>query len=141
MAARITWTLFRLNDMDAFESIISTLLAREGFWVRTSYKVELTKPDKREIGRPSSPRWEIDVLAYRPQDNVLQIVECKSYLDSRGVTFKGLDPDTGGSSRYKLFNEPNTRKVVFRRLVQQLSAAKSIRPDPDIKLCLSLIHI
>jgi len=127
--------------MDAFESVIATILDRDGFWVRTSYKVALTKAEKREINRPSSPRWELDVVAYRPLDNVLWIVECKSYLDSRGVSFKGLDPDTGGSSRYKLFNEPNTRAVVFRRLIQQLTESKSIRPDPDIKLCLAAGNI
>lgn len=123
--------------MDAFESVIATILDRDGFWVRTSYKVALTKAEKREIDRPSSPRWELDVVAYRPADNLLWIVECKSYLDSRGVAFKGLDPETGGSSRYKLFNESNTRTVVFRRLIQQLTDSKSIRPDPDIKLCLA----
>lgn len=48
--------------MDAFESVVATILEREGFWVRTSFKVRLTKDDKHAINRPSSPRWEIDVL-------------------------------------------------------------------------------
>jgi len=123
--------------MDAFESIIATILDRDGFWVRTSFKVALTKAEKREINRPSSPRWELDVVAYRPADNLLWVVECKSFLDSRGVAFKGLDPETGGSSRYKLFNEPKTREVVFRRMVQQLTDAGSICANPDIHLCLA----
>jgi len=123
--------------MDAFESIIATILDRDGFWVRTSYKVDLSKAEKHEINRPSSPRWELDVVAYRPTDNLLWVVECKSFFDSRGVAFKGLDPETGGSSRYKLFNEPETRRVVFRRMVQQLTDTGSICPDPDVRLCLA----
>jgi len=97
----------------------------------------LSKAEKCEINRPTSPRWELDVVAYRPADNLLRVVECKSFLDSRGVAFKGLDPETGGSSRYKLFNEPETRKVVFRRMVHQLTDEGSICPDPNVRLCLA----
>ena len=34
--------------MDSFESLVATLLGREGFWVRSSFKVELTKAEKVE---------------------------------------------------------------------------------------------
>jgi hypothetical protein len=49
--------------MDSFESLVASILEREGFWVRSNFKVDLTKEEKRTIGRPSSPRWEIDLLA------------------------------------------------------------------------------
>jgi len=49
--------------MDSFEQLISEILWMEGFWVQTSLKVNLTKAEKRQIGRPSSPRWELDVVA------------------------------------------------------------------------------
>jgi hypothetical protein len=45
--------------MDAFEQVVSEILWMSGFWVRTSVKVELTKEEKRLIGRHSSPRWEL----------------------------------------------------------------------------------
>lgn len=61
--------------MDAFEAVVATVLERDGFWVRTSFKVNLTKDDKIAIGRPSSPRWELDIVGYRPGDNLLRIVE------------------------------------------------------------------
>ena len=51
--------------MEAFEQVVSEILWMEGYWVRTSVKVELTKKDKISIGRPSSPRWELDIVAYR----------------------------------------------------------------------------
>lgn len=123
--------------MDAFETIVATILERDGFWVRTTFKVELTKEEKREIGRPSSPRWEIDVVGYRPGDNLLRVVECKSYLDSRGVSLAAFDTSTRYASRFKLFNEPTTRNVVVRRLVAQLSESKMIQNDPTIELCLA----
>jgi hypothetical protein len=123
--------------MDAFESVVATILERDGFWVRTSLKVELTKEEKREIGRPSSPRWEIDIVGYRPGDNLLRVVECKSYLDSRGVSIAAFDPTKRFANRFKLFNEPTTRTVVFRRLVAQLSESKSIQPNPTVELCLA----
>jgi hypothetical protein len=51
--------------MDAFENVMALLLRRHGCWTATSVKVELTKEQKVAIGRPSSPRWEIDLLAYK----------------------------------------------------------------------------
>lgn len=87
--------------MDSVESVVATLLGREGFWVRSSFRVELTKAEKVEIGRQSSPRWELDLVAYRALTNELIIVECKSYVDSIGVAYapifrEGSDP----KSRY-----------------------------------------
>jgi hypothetical protein len=57
----------------------------QGNWVRTSVKVNLTPEEKIKIGRRSAPRWEIDVVAYSGRENLLSIVECKSYIDSYGV--------------------------------------------------------
>jgi hypothetical protein len=68
--------------VDAFEQLVSEILWMSGFWVRTSVKVELTKEEKRLIGRHSSPRWELDIVGYSARKNVLQVVECKSYMDS-----------------------------------------------------------
>ncbi len=42
--------------MDAFEHLVSEILWAQGYWVRTSVKVALTKEEKVAIGRPSSPR-------------------------------------------------------------------------------------
>lgn len=41
-------------------------------------KVESTKDEKRQIGRPSSPRRELDIATYSGRDNHLKIVECKT---------------------------------------------------------------
>ena len=85
--------------MDAFEKLVAEILWAEGHWVQTSVRVNLTKEEKVRIGRPSSPRWEIDVVGYRGRDNILQVVECKSYLDSRGVTAAALGGVIVDSSR------------------------------------------
>ena len=107
--------------MDAFESVVAVLLERKGYWTRTSIKVELTKDEKRLIGRPSSPRWEIDVIAYKGSTNSLLVVECKSYLNSAGVRFSSFDGSSEReANRYKLFNEEELRKVFFNRLSMQL---------------------
>ena len=128
--------------MDAFENIVAMLLSREGYWVKTSYKVNLTKEEKAKTGRPSLPRPEIDVIAYKPGENLLLAVECKSYLNSRGVTLAGLsgkDPRT--RKRYKYFNEPVLRKVVFKRLARQLKEEGACEEPPRIQLCLAAGHI
>lgn len=123
--------------MDAFEAVVAAILERDGFWVRTSLKVDLTPQEKKAIGRATSPRWELDVVGYRPGDNLLRVVECKSYLDSSGVKLAAFDPGTRFSKRFKLFNEPVTRNVVFSRLVAQLAEKKSVRSSPKVQLCLA----
>ena len=118
--------------MDAFESVVSTILRQQGYWTWLSFKVELTKDEKRAIDRPSNPRWELDILAYKASLNEILVAECKSYLDSPGVRASHFSPN--GSTRYKLFNERNTRKVVFSRLVKQMLEAGLCQPSPQVRL-------
>ena len=122
--------------MDAFESLVALLLSLEGYWVRTGYKVALTKDEKRRIERPSSPRWELDVVAYKGRTNEVLVVECKSFLDSRGVT---IAPFKRGSTntRYKLFRESKLWRIVSGRLVAQLVETGACRKSPRVSLCLA----
>jgi hypothetical protein len=124
--------------VDAFEQLVSEILWMQGYWVRTSVKVELTKEEKKAIGRPSSPRWELDIVGYRGQDNLLRVVECKSYLDSRGVALRAFDGnDEKSAERFKLFGNEQLRNVVFSRLGQQFAASGACQPNPTVKLSLA----
>lgn len=124
--------------MDAFEAVVAAILQRQGYWTLTSVKVELTKAEKVAIGRHSSPRWELDVVAYKGKDNEVRVVECKSFLDSPGVecgAFNGSNKDA--EKRYKLFCEETLRNVVFGRLEQQLVSNGFCADHPTIRLCLA----
>ncbi len=121
--------------MDAFEQVVSEILWMDGYWVRNSVKVDLTKAEKVLIGRPSSPRWELDIVGYRGRDNELRVVECKSYLDSGGVALRAFDgKDERFAKRFKLFADGNLRKVVFGRLRQQLCDVGACAPNARIRL-------
>jgi hypothetical protein len=123
--------------MDAFEQVVQQILDHEGYWTRTSFKVELTKAEKRQIGRPSSPRWELDVVGYNAERNEILVVECKSYLNSPGVHINDLTPGGTSSNRYKLFNDATLRRVVLNRLAKQLTAMGLCAPKPTVKLALA----
>ncbi|WP_339028963.1 hypothetical protein WI604_30245 [Bradyrhizobium symbiodeficiens] len=123
--------------MDAFEQVVAEILWLQGQWVRTSVKVDLNKEEKRKIGRPSSPRWELDIVAYSGRSNLLSVVECKSYLDSFGVHAKGFNSKAPAASRYKLFNDAVLRETVFGRLKRQFYDAGFCPKNPTIKLCLA----
>lgn len=128
--------------MDAFEHIVSELLWMEGLWVRRSVKLELNANEKRRFGSASAPRPEIDVLAYSGRDNLLRVVECKSYLNSRGVTFDGVTgADPKAASRYKLFWDERRREVVFEKLIHQLVEAGTCPADVKLRLCLACGNI
>lgn len=123
--------------MDAFEQVIEQIIHHDGYWTRTSLKVELTKAEKRQIGRPSSPRWELDVVGYNAARNEILVVECKSYLNSPGVHIDDLTPGGKNSNRYKLFNDAKLRNVVFKRLAIQLTQEGLCAPNPTVKLALA----
>ncbi|ELE1907205.1 hypothetical protein ACW0FU_002742 [Vibrio vulnificus] len=107
--------------MELFEGIIKTLLEHEGYWVRQSFKVNVTKEEKRAIGKHSIPRPEIDLLAFKPGNNEVLVIEAKSYFDSSGVRLKELlESFDIPNGRYKLFTCENYRNIVFSRLHQDL---------------------
>ncbi len=128
--------------MDAFERVVASLLEHDGHWVRPSYKVMLTREEKQAIGRPSSPRWEIDLLAYKGITNSVLVVECKSYLDSRGVGKTAFDGSTlKFANRFKLFTDHDLRETILARLAGDLVVSGYCAPNPSIRLCLAAGHI
>lgn len=109
--------------MDHFESIVATLLEAEGYWVRRSFKVSVTKEEKRQIGKHSIPRPEIDLLALHFSKNEVLALEAKSFLDSPGVKLAQLNEEHEvPEGRYKLFTSERYRTIVLSRLHQDLIA-------------------
>ena len=106
--------------MNAFEDIVAQILEEEGYWVQKSVKINVTKEEKRMIGKPSIPRPEIDLVAYKASKNVLLLLEVKSYLDSPGVKFEHLAQETKiPEGRYKLFTCANYRKIITNRIMKE----------------------
>jgi len=107
--------------MDHFEGLICTLLEAEGYWVRRSFKVNVSKEEKRAIGKHSIPRPEIDILAFRFSENTVIAVEVKSFLDSPGLKLEDLHAEHDvPEGRYKLFTTERYRSIVLARLKQDL---------------------
>ena len=124
--------------MDAFESLVAMLLRHEGYWVTPSFKVKLTKGERRKIGTATMPRLELDLVAYEAKKNEILAVECKSFLDSPGVRYAGFDGTSKRyARRYKLFNSARMRRIVFRRLKKQLLEVGACRSAPKIRLALA----
>lgn len=124
--------------MDAFEQLAADIFWAEGHWVQTGVKVELTREEKLRIGRHSSPRWEVDLVAYKPATNELLVLECKSYLDSGGVHAAHFLPGSRYAYRYKLFHDAILRETVLERLRLQMVGAGLCAPDATVRL--GLIH-
>lgn len=121
--------------MDYFEEIACKILEEKGYWIRRSFKVELTKKEKRDIGKPSIPRPEIDILAYNQKKNLLIVLEAKSYLDSPGVRYAEItEKHAVPQGRYKLFTCNKYRRIIFRRLRMQLMQSGMINGRTSIAL-------
>ncbi len=124
--------------MDAFETLMATLLEREGYWVRSSFKVELTKGEKRAIDRPSAARWELDLVAYNARENKILVIECKSYFDSQGVSMKYFaKEDTVYTRRAKLFNSKKLKRIVLARMKKQMVKDGLCNESSEVQLCLA----
>ena len=128
--------------MDAFEYVVAIILQEEGNWVRTNFKVRLEKAEKAALGKPSLPRPEIDILAYRPAEGTIKWVECKSLLDSPGLKFAELGMvGIESTAKFAVFGNPLYRKIVSRRLTRQLEEEGLFRGHPRIRYCLAAGHI
>lgn len=128
--------------MDHFEGIVKLLLEHDGYWVRQSFKVNVTKQEKRDIGKPSIPRPEIDLLAYRPLDGDVVAIEVKSFFDSYGLKpnelFEKYDIPHG---RFKMFTCEKYRSIVLSRLRQDLLECGMIKENTKIRLGLAAGNI
>jgi hypothetical protein len=124
--------------MDAFEDLAAAVFWNEGYWVRTGVKVDLTRDDKMRIGRHSSPRWEIDLIAYHAGRRELLALECKSYLDSGGVHAAHFLPGSKYAKRYKLFHDETLRSTVLDRLLSQFTDCGLCPAGTTVRL--GLIH-
>ena len=128
--------------MEPFEGIVKTALELEGYWVRQSFKVNLTKEEKREIGKHSLPRPEIDLLAFKPGQNRVLAIEVKSYFDSPGVTFHDLEKiHAVPEGRHKLLTCASYKKIVFQRQALDLQAVGLANPTTSIELGLVLGNV
>ncbi len=124
--------------MDHFESIICTLLESKNYWVRQSFKVEISKEDKREIGKHSIPRPEIDLLGFNFSENRVLALEVKSFFDSYGVRLNALQEEFAiPQGKYKLFTCSSYRKIVIRKLKQQLIESGMANTETRIQLGLA----
>lgn len=124
--------------MDAFEQLAADIFWNEGYWVRTTVKVELTREEKIRIGKHSTPRWEIDLIAYRATTNELLALECKSYLDSGGVHAAHFEPGAKYAHRYKLFHDALLRETVLERL--RLQCVERCLCPANVTVRLGLIY-
>ena len=119
--------------MDAFEEIVGKLLLEEHYWVRHSVKINLTKEEKRKISKPTTPRPEIDIVAFDLKADIIYLLEAKSLLDSGGV---GLDDikkvQKVQTGRYKLLTSKKYRAVLSSRLKQDWTEKGLIKRSTTI---------
>ena len=128
--------------MNAFENIVKPYLEEEGYWVRQSVKVHISKEDKVAIGLPSMPRPEVDLVALNVKENELLLIEAKSFLDSYGVWFEAVSgEDVKASERYKLFTNSTFREIVTERLKKEYLDRGLINENTKINYALAAGHI
>ena len=131
--------------MNAFENIVTQYLEGEGYWVRQSVKVEISKDDKKTIGLPTMPRPEIDLVALNVKENELLLVEVKSFLDSQGVYFVDVIGEEGeeswGAKRYRLFANSKFRKVITKTLREEYLKRGLINENTKINYALAAGNI
>ena len=127
--------------MNAFEDIVKLYLEEEGYWVRPSVKIEISKDDKKALGLSTMPRPEIDLVALNVRENELVLVEVKSFLDSQGVFWENVCDEKGDyvyAKRYRLFTNKEFRKIVTKRLRQEYQRRGLINEKTKINYALAV---
>jgi hypothetical protein len=104
--------------MDAFESIVAAIFEAQNYWVRRNVRLELPLESRRTR---NSPRVEIDMIVLSQTKAELLVVECKSFLDSKGVRANAfLRPTPRSEKRYRLFLDSQYWSTVRNGVVNQL---------------------
>lgn len=130
--------------MNAFEEIISLFFEEQNYWVRQSVKIDITKENKKEIGLPSMPRPELDMVALNVKENKLLLIEVKSFLDSPGVRYSGVSGENQKEAkRYRLFTDSKYRNIVTRKLREDYLEKGLVNEDTRINYALAAgkIHL
>ena len=103
--------------MDSFEEIAGLLLINDKYWVRHSVKVYLTKEEKIKINKPSTPRPEIDIVAFDVINNTVFLIEVKSFIDSGGVVYeKVVENNKFPTGKYKILTSKLYQDTIISRL-------------------------
>ena len=109
--------------MDYFEQIAIKYYESKGYWTRCGYKIELEGLDpatRAGLVKPTDPRPEIDVIAFKPGGKELLIIECKSFLDSGGIKDASFEEGHKHNKRYKLFTDRQKSDALKAQLIKQL---------------------
>jgi hypothetical protein len=126
--------------MNAFEVIVGQYLEAKGYWVRHSVKLEISAEEKREIGTPTTPRPEIDLVALCVEKNELMLIEAKSMLDAQvGLDIQTFTDDKARyKNRYKLFTKLEFREVVTGWFKKEYLVQGLINDDTKIRYGLAV---
>jgi hypothetical protein len=128
--------------MNSFETILGLYLQEKNYWIRHSVKVKLEPEDKAKLKLPTIPRAEIDLVAYNVIDDILILIEAKSYLNSAGVTIGGLSgSDTKTKNRYRLLNNKKYQSLVTSRLISDFIKKGIIKNSTTIKYALAAAKV
>jgi len=127
--------------MDCFEQVVADIFRQEGYWVQTSFKIKLSDQDRSDLNATNDPRTEFDVLAYKPGERLVRVIECKSFFKSTGVRFGGFTgTDQKAASGLRLFNDSRRRAVLLGSLKAQLLGNGMCCHDDEVRLCFASGH-
>jgi hypothetical protein len=125
--------------MDAFEQIIAHLLMEDGYWTIVNYKADITQEQAISLKKGSMPRPDIDIVAYKPKENIIYLIEVKSFIDSFGVGIKNFnDLEKNFEGRYKILTHKGYRDVISK-IVKKDLLDKGLIPNEEISVECGLI--
>jgi hypothetical protein len=120
--------------MDYFEQIIARLIEKEGKWVKRNVKINISAGEKKQIGKPSMPRPEMDIVAYNVSSNELEIWEVKSYLDSQGVKYNDIKQEYDViEGCYKILTTQKYIEIITERLLTDWGKIGLIKENPKVR--------
>lgn len=132
----VIFVLLISKRLESFEHIVGVFLEQQEYWVRHSVKIELSKEERKKLGKKmiNTPRPEIDIVAYQPEEDELILIEVKSFLDSDGVKINDLSgKKSREKKRYKLLNDKKYQKLITDSLTRQFLKKRLIKESTKIK--------
>lgn len=130
-----------IMSIDTFEQLVGEMFEANGWWIRRNVLLGMPAEAGPEEEKRPARRCQLDLVAYKPSDGIVLAIECKAYLDSRGIGTHNLTGSARSRRVLRLFNDRDHNAWVGEELKRRYQELGLCRPGDRVRFALACARI